>query len=67
MELSMLSNYFKAAAARWFLQLAAGSVSSELEELGIDMRRGAAGGGLGLGNATRRNWMRAEWAGFNLK
>lgn len=66
MEVSMLSNYLKALMAKWFFQMAAGSVSSELEELGVDARRfGAGGSGLGLGNSSRR--MRAEWAGVSLR
>lgn len=72
MEVSILSNYLKASMARVFLQMAAGAVSSELEELGVDTRRfgrgaGGGNGGLGLGNTTRRGWMRAEWSGVNLK
>lgn len=68
----MLSSYLKATMARWFLQMAAGAVSTELEELGLDTRRAMGGGGigsggLGLGNASRRGWMRAEWSGVNLK
>lgn len=71
MEVSVLSNYLKSTMARWFLQMAAGAVSTELEELGLDTRRamggGAGSGGLGLGNTRRRGWMRAEWSGVNLK
>lgn len=63
MELSTLKQYLKVSAATWVLQLAAGMVSAELEEMGL----GDARKGLGLGNATRRGWMRAEWAGLSLR
>ncbi|KAM0790960.1 hypothetical protein ACM66B_004265 [Microbotryomycetes sp. NB124-2] len=68
MDVSMLSNYMKAAAARWFLQLAAGTVANELEDLGISPR-GAFGASdlMGLGGGSRRSWMRAEWSGVGFK
>jgi hypothetical protein len=62
-EASNLMHYFKASAATWLMSLAAGMVASELEDLGLgDARRG-----LGIGHAGRKNWMRAEWAGLNLR
>lgn len=60
MELSVLRDYAKVAAARWFLSLAAGAVSSELDELGISISD--ARKGLGLGNVNRKGWLRAEWS-----
>ncbi|ORY74766.1 hypothetical protein BCR35DRAFT_138732 [Leucosporidium creatinivorum] len=51
MEVSLLSNYLKSTMARWFLQMAAGAVSNELEELGLDTRRAMGGAGaLGMGD-----------------
>ncbi|KAK4048134.1 hypothetical protein OIV83_005004 [Microbotryomycetes sp. JL201] len=67
MDVEMLSNYVKASVAQWFLQLAAGTVANELEEFGVSARGGAGGSGLGLGGASRRSWMRAEWTGLNVR
>lgn len=55
--------YLKVSAATWFLRMAVGVVSAEMEELGL----GDARAGLGLGNTSRKGWMRAEWSGMNLR
>lgn len=59
----MITQYVKAQAATWLITLAAGMLSAEMEELGLgDMRKN-----MGLGSNAKKSWMRAEWAGMNLK
>ncbi|KAM0752047.1 hypothetical protein T439DRAFT_379176 [Meredithblackwellia eburnea MCA 4105] len=53
--------YLKASMAAWVLQLAAGVVANEMDELGLGDARSALV--LGLGPSRRRSWMRAEWGG----
>lgn len=60
---STVMQHLKASAASFLLQMAAGVVASEMEELGL----GDARAGLGLGSTKRRGWVRAEWKGLNLR
>ncbi|KAL8280683.1 hypothetical protein RQP46_007006 [Phenoliferia psychrophenolica] len=58
-----VAHYLKVSAAQYLLRVAAGVVSSEMEDLGL----GNARAGLGLGSARQKSWMRAEWKGLNLR
>ena len=71
-EVSELADHVKLGMARLMLRVIAGSIESELDELGLGSLRGRGGGvagssGVGLGPTQRKGWMRAEWGGLNLR
>ena len=69
MDFDTLSAYAARSIALWFAEIGRNVISNELSELGITGPRSVAASlgvngstaSLGLGNESRRHWLRAQW------